>query len=124
MSVMLERLRHRTEPFRALIAGALIALTVLAGIAQARAMGEAGLRNGFANHLTLCLQNGADGSLPSVDHDCDACRIPATFALPALGPAVGIPQHAALSPIRVAELSARLSTYRATPPSRGPPAGA
>jgi hypothetical protein len=119
---MLERLRHSIEPFRTLIAGALVAFIALAGIAQARAMSEAGVRNGFANHLTLCLQGALDGSLPSSDHDCDACRIPASFALSVLGAAPNaLPLPAQSLDLLVRTTGSPIS-YRATPPSRGPPA--
>jgi hypothetical protein len=119
---MLERLRHSTGSFRAVLVSALIALAVLAGIVQARAMSEAGIRAGFTSHLTLCLQNGLDGSLPSSTHECEACRMPVASALPALAPTPGTFLLAAASLMRVTSLRAPVSTYRAIPPSRGPPA--
>jgi hypothetical protein len=119
--MLLQRLRHGF--LRDIVSAMVLALVLLAGIAQARASTENAAHAGFAGAFELCLQSGKAGNTPAhPDHDCDECRLPGLSAalLPAALPqSLGeITQH--LQPAAFGPQVATRPSFH--PEARGPPA--
>ena len=118
--MILERLR--TGLLRDIVAALLLALTLLAGIVQARAATEKAAGLGFAGAFELCLQAGKSGpAAHDRDHNCDECRIPAFVSAP-------LPMPPAVHPLRIAlcdslptETDCTADQRMDHPVSRGPP---
>lgn len=107
--------------FRESLVAFICALTLLAGVMQARAGTEFAAKSGFASALTLCQQSGSGGGSPEPEPNCDHCRMPAPLSL-------GMP-FSVSSCLRMAQVekaaSAKpfffASTRTVLPEARGPP---
>lgn len=97
------------------------ALTLLAGVTQARAGTEFAAKSGFASALTLCQQNGSGGGSPDPDPNCDHCRMPAPLAIAAPFAMSTCQCQAANRPLVLLSQPRAEATRTILPEARGPP---